>query len=458
MIISDKMYIDLDQEKVSPDIFSVVTYQNPEYYAKMNMGLSVWKTPKTICTAEIDGRTLKIMRGEAIKVKPYLSHLRYDFDHPDWPINLQYINNDFPLDEFQLNTLDAIDRKRQGIIHAVTSAGKSLIIINAIVRRKQRALIVVHRKLLMQQLIEDIDKYVRDADGNKIKIGKIANGQCTIGDITIGIDKSVSKRIADLHESFGMVILDECHIAPAQTIHILLNSLNSKYRFGFSGTLKRKDQKDFLIYSTFGEVIATISKEQLLDKDRIVPVEVLIWESETKFDWNAAVEGLATEGRKNPTQGARHLQEKTIMLDPERNAMIVDKVAKLPGKTLVISRYVDPCYRLSEALEERHGIKAGIITGKDADGAKSAYEGMKFGELRVIFATLGCVSTGVSIPTLDNIVLISPIMRNELLLHQIRGRLMRKADGKDHGTLYYVFDSNIFTERNLQDFKRIMER
>lgn len=457
MKITDKIYIDLDHETVEGSkIAPLLTYDNPEFHQKMNLGLSVWNTPETIKTYTIKNRTLEILRGEAIKLKPHIGHLRYDFDHPDHPIKLFYHNGDFDLDAYQEAAIEAMTKYRQGIIHAVTSAGKSLILVKAIAQIGQRALIVVHRKILMKQLLEDIDKYIRDENGQKIQPGIIGDGSYTIGSITIGIDKTLIKHLGALREEFGVVILDECHLAPANTILTLINSLNAKYRFGLSGTLRRKDQKEFLIYSTFGTVIATISKEVLLEKGRVVPVEIKIVESETQFDWDGVVTGLVEEGNKNPTQAARHLQEKTIAFDPGRQDIILSLTARLPGKTIVLSRYVEPCYKLQEALKQQYGIEAGIITGRDSKEGLESYEAMKKRDMKVIFATIGCVSTGVSISDLDNIVLISPVYTNELLLHQIRGRLFRTSPGKTHGTLYFIYDQYIFPSWKLSKFLKIV--
>lgn len=456
MIISDKIYIDLNTEKVDPAIYDLLTYSNPDYHQKMNLGLSVWNTPETIKTYQIKNNVLEITRGEALRIKPFISHLQYNFHHPDQPINLQYINSDFDLDEYQSGAVAAIGSKRQGVVHAVTSAGKSLIILKSIVELKQRAVIIVHRKVLMEQFLKDIKKYIRDEKGNPITPGIIGGGKSSIGDITLAIDKSLAKNLHSYSGEFGTAILDECHLAPAATISTILNGINTKYRFGFSGTLRRKDQKEFLIFSTFGAVIYKIGKEELLEKGRVVPVRIKTVETNTQFDWDAAVEGLTDQGHKNPTTGARQLQEKTIALDPTRNAQIIDLVSRLPGKTIVLSRYVEPCYTLQNALKELTGIEAGIITGRDSKEALESYNAMKERDLKVIFATVGCVSTGVSISDLDNIVLISPIYTNELLLKQIVGRLMRTSPGKTHGTLYFLYDQFIFPSWKLSRFLKIV--
>lgn len=460
MKVSDKIYINLDQEKIDSRVIDILTYENPEYFQKMNMGITVRGVPKKIQTYQIKDRQMEIFRGEALKIKPFfLTPYTAEFYHQDHPVSIQYINNDFPLDKHQEGAVAAMVQYRQGVIHAVTSAGKSLIICKAAAEIGQRTLIIVHRKVLVEQLLEDINKYIRNEKGEPIKVGLIGSGKSSIGDITIAIDKSLSKHLSTYSQEFGTVILDECHLAPAATMLSLLNNINSKKRFGLSGTLRRKDQKEFLIFSTFGPVIHTINKEELLELGRVVPVEAKILESETMFDWDHVVEALTEQGERNPTMKARHLQEKTIANDPRRNDMIIDQVKRLYDtgqKTIILCRYVEPCTKLKNALETRFGIEAGIITGKDSKEALESYSRMKHGDLKVIFATIGCVSTGVSISDLDNIVLISPMFTNELLLKQIVGRLMRTAKGKTHGTLYYVYDQNIFPNRKLRNFLKII--
>ena len=462
MKVSDKLYINLDVEQIDDRVLDELTYRNPEYFQKMNLGISVYGVPKEIKTYEIVERELRVPRGDVLKIKPFfMTPYQPEFSHPDHPIKLQYINNDFDLDQHQAGAVAAMQQYRQGIVHAVTSAGKSLIILKAAVDVGQKTLVVVHRKILMQQILEDIDKYIRDENGQKINPGIIGDGKFSVGDITIGIDKSLTKRLPAIRESFGMVVLDECHLCPAKTISNLINSINSRSRFGLSGTLKRKDQKEFLIYSTFGKVISTIGKEVLLKAGRVVPVEVKIIESETRFDWDQVVTALTDLGEKNPTMKARQLQEQAIAGDPGRNAQILDQVKtlhKAGGKTIIVSRYVKPCYELQEELLSRYRIKSGVITGKNTKEALKSYNDMKHGDSQTIFATIGCVSTGVSISDLDDLVLISPVYNNELLLHQLRGRLMRKAKGKTVGTLWFIYDQHIFNDRKLKNFLAIMRK
>lgn len=452
-ILSDKLYIDFYDTKLNANVFDLLTYANPEYFQKMNMGISVFKVPKTLQTftwKPKEGR-LEVFRGEYHKLMMVDPTLRFEEQFKSFPVNLQYINTDFDFDDFQKGAIDAVMSRRQGIVHAVTSAGKSLMILKAGIDLKQRMLIVVHRKILMEQFIEDIEKYVRDEHGNKITIGIIGSGKKTIGDITIAIDKTLAKNLDEYKDVFGTVFMDECHLAPTSTMLTVINALRCERRYGFSGTLKRKDQKEFLMYGTFGQVIYEIRREQLEEKGRVVKVESNIIVSDTLFDYQGTISAIGITR-------ASQVMEKALAYDPGRMDLILAKVAKMPGKTIVLSKLVEPCYILQKMLMEQYGIKSGVITGRDAKSSLVAYEEMKHQDLKVIFATVGCVSTGVSISDLNNLVLIAPIYTNELLLHQIRGRLMRTAKGKTHGDFYFVYDQHVFPRSRLDRLLAILKK
>lgn len=455
--IADKIYIPIpsgeDNKRLQKGLDTLI-YTNPEYFQRLNMGLSTRFTPKTIKTYWLDQSTrqLVVLRGEYQKILPYISGSDFKIDHPPHsPIDITYRNSDFDLDLLQEEAVEAITSNKQGIIHAVTSAGKTLIILNAITRLNTRALIVVNRKILMQQFKEDIEKYLFDMTGKNIKAARISDGIAEIGDITVAIDKTLHKHLNAVKDKFGVVFVDECHLTPAKTMLGIVNSINSERRYGVSGTLKRKDQKDFLIYSTFGKVIYRIGKEQLIEMGRIVPVETTIVTSNTRFNLSEII------GQVGITK-AHQILEQTLQFDDDRNNLILDTLKNLPGKTIVLSRLVDPCYKLSTALREKYGMESGIITGKNAKQSLEAYNRMKHGDLNIIFATVGCVSTGVSISDLQNIILVSPIYNNELLIHQIRGRLMRAHETKTKGNLYFIYDQYIFEEYKLQRFLNIMNK
>lgn len=56
----------------------------------------------------------------------------------------------------------------------------------------------------------------------------------------------------DMLNSYGMVIMDECHHAASKTSIQLLQKINAKYVYGVSATPKRGDHLDRIIYMLLG--------------------------------------------------------------------------------------------------------------------------------------------------------------------------------------------------------------
>lgn len=555
MTVSDKVYIDIKNKdpKSIQQLIKACTYANPLWSIARNLGYSVYRIPKDIRTARIDRDRfeLALCRGEirkAFGVFPTESVRELGVDRPS---SFLYHNPDFELDAHQRRAIGSILSSKQGIIHATTSAGKTHIVLAAASKLGQKCLIVVHRKILMQQFLEDIGRYLffgkkqdteflrseisgtfskndggqkRDDDSNadakpskrndgqgavrdgaersrisgrsksprgvslgtgsgapgdagewleddvygrsmldgggpggggryrQVVPGVIGDGSFTIGDqITVALEKTLAKH-PEVYKEFGAVFLDECHLCPAATFQKIMNNMPARYRYGLTGTMVRKDNKQFLIYATFGQIIAKIQKEELLALGRVSPVKVEIVESDSVLDYNdlAATIGVTRAWG----EVVRYLH-----CDEGRRTQILNLAYSLaPAKTVVLTGRVDACYELAAAYSSRFGKESGAITGRDSRSSLDVYKRFLAGEIRVVFATVGCFSTGVSVNDLEHLILSTPIFGNELLLHQIRGRLMRTAEGKREGTCHFIWDPGVFPHYRLKQFLKIMDK
>lgn len=471
MIVASQIYLKTSDTKALSQLKAALTYPNPKYQDAKRMGLYLKNIPETIQTYGYQGEYLKIPRGYFALVKKLFPDEPVEdrtIKHPK--LDLVYENKTFELDERQKRCVEAMVKKKQGIIHAATSAGKSAIILAAIAEINQPTLIIVHRKMLLNQLYEDARKWIQDGStkvlGKGVRqtrtqsthesplFGQIGAGKNVVGKITFAIDKSLAialKKDPTLPSKFGLVIQDECHQSPCSTFQRIMDQLPATKRFGLTGTLKRKDRMDFLIGSTYGAVISTVTKDELLKADRVSPVFTEVIYSD------ATVPEAILE--LQPTQKSQAI-DKVLHVDEERLTLIIDYVQgiirKRPDARIAIcSRYVDPCYRLRDLASERD-IACSTITGRDSDGDTTCAR-LRSGNLQLAVVTLGCFSTGINIPELTDIVLISPCFSNELLIHQLRGRLYRKAVGKTHGTLHLVWDQFVFPSWKLNRFKSIMK-
>lgn len=427
------------------------TYANPAWSIARNLGFSVWSIPRTISTYEREGTVIRFSRGEISKVRGFFPEEPLDEMDNAPRAAFTYTNKVFDLDSHQKEAVRAITRKKQGIIFATTSAGKTHIVIASAAALGYSTLILVHRKILLKQFRDDIQKYVTTPEGLPIDIGIIGDGSLTVGkEITIAMEKTLSKH-PELYDKFGVVFMDECHLAPANTFQLIMNKIPAARRYGLSGTLVRKDQKQFLIYATFGKIISQINKEDLLDLNRISPVRLEVHESDVVARLEDLVE--STQSTTKAWAAAR----KILHESDERLEQIVRIRQGLGGKALILSGLVDPCRVLASKFEAARQT-VGVITGRDSKEAQKSFEDIKAGTIDTVVATVGCVSTGVDIPDLDHIILMDPIFSNEVLLGQIIGRVRRKAAGKIEGVFHFIWDPGVFSKKRLNQFYRTVSK
>lgn len=433
------------------NILKDLTYSNPKYEDAQRLGFSTFGIPREIKTYELKttptGTTITFARGELHRFlnAPFPVNIIEEFPEITHLPNITYENTEFDLDERQERCVKAILNKKQGVIHAATSAGKSAILMRAIAERKVRTLVIVHRKILLDQLIADARKWLH---GVRIGVLQFNNGASVeVGEpcsVAFAIDRTVEKICRQNPErlrGFGLIIQDECHLAATNTFQNIIGRTSIPFRYGLTGTVKRKDRMQFLMFSTFGPVIATVSKDELEEAGRTTPVETIVHETNT----TAAEEVFELSSTKQWQALDKIVHEDEGRLSQARKIVYDILHSHSNARVLVVSRYVEPAKRIFEQLG-KSGISCGLVTGQEKENSQTCQD-LEDGKIQVIVATIGVVSTGVNIKSLTDLILFSPIFSNELLLHQLRGRLFRTYPGKEKAYMRLMYDANLWPGR-----------
>ena len=213
-------------------------------------------------------------------------------DHRNFEVLPYQLTHDAALREEQQEVIDkftARGRARSGIIKAPCGWGKTFTGCSLIAKNNTKTLILVHTKLLFNQWVDELEQQLPD-----IKIGKIGSGFDDLQDITVAIYKSAVNRLDKIRNEFSLLIVDECHLCPANMFSNVVNNINCKIKIGFSATPKRKDGKhvflsdfftDFMIVGKEGRIMATPSV-------RIVPTDFSFVVHDPKTEWARAVNKL----------------------------------------------------------------------------------------------------------------------------------------------------------------------
>lgn len=405
------------------------TFANPEYLSNEQNGRA-WANrdvPEKIFTYRIEGTTLILPRGyardllklcEEYKITPKIIDERTS-NPCSYPESLKGI----VLRGYQQRAVDATNKFGQGTIVSPTGSGKSLIGLEIIRQKKEKALVLVHRAELGKQWASVIEERMG------IIPGFIGDGSWEIGnEITIGMVQTLASRIEEtrsLSESFGLVICDEVHHCPSETHFDVLGLLNAKYRYGLSATLGRRDCLEEVIYRTVGPTISVIEKAEVEQVGAVVPSTVI--PVETGFNpglvdsWSEFLDSISRS--------------------EERNNLILNISKEANGPVLILVDRVAHAQRLSDILTEDgidHVLAHGQLSKMDRDIVMD-----KIRTSHITIGTSGLLGEGIDVSGWEILVMGSPIS-SEIKLMQAIGRCVRPAPGKEKAIIYDLRDDCAF--------------
>ncbi len=145
-----------------------------------------------------------------------------------------------------------------GIISVGCGRGKTVMGLKIAEELKVKTLILVHKEFLMNQWAERITEYLPEA-----RVGYIQGKTCDINrkDIVLAMIQSLSDPRKDkdypanLFESFGLVIADECHHLAARQFCRSLAKYPFKYTLGLSATPDRGDGLQRVFKHYLGDIV-----------------------------------------------------------------------------------------------------------------------------------------------------------------------------------------------------------
>ena len=136
----------------------------------------------------------------------------------------------------------------QGILCAPTAFGKTVVGACLIAKRSVNALILVHRRQLMDQWRERLAAFLAMPIG---QVGQYGGGKTKrTGLIDVAVIQSLQRKgaVEDFVADYGHVIVDECHHLSAVTFERILRGVKAKYVLGLTATPTRKDGHQPIIY------------------------------------------------------------------------------------------------------------------------------------------------------------------------------------------------------------------
>jgi len=162
--------------------------------------------------------------------------------------------------------LEKYDSVGGGILSLPCAYGKTIMGCYLIAKKKKKTLVVVDQGNLVDQWIERIGQSCPGA-----KVGIIQGKKFDIEgkDIVIGMIQSLWKKDYGLNafDSFGHVIIDECHTVSSHKFSKTLHKVNAPYMLGLSATPTRKDGLTKVLKWHIGDILYTAKTENIIDID-----------------------------------------------------------------------------------------------------------------------------------------------------------------------------------------------
>lgn len=287
------------------------------------------------------------------------------------------------------------------IINAKPGWGKTITALAIIGKLSNKALIVTHTTKLRDQWYEEIKA------GYNFTPGIIGSGKLnSTTKIVVSNIQTLVKHINELKDSFGTIIIDECHHIPASTFQIILDKFSARYKIGLSGTLSRKDKKHMLIFDYISKKVYIPKKENVMD-----PL-IVVYKSNIRIPGNHLIPWANRVNELVSRQDYKQTVKKLAVAQAERG-----------HRVLVVSDRIKFLEDLSSEVD------SSICITSQTENQKHLENLLRTGEKNILFGSIGIYKEGISINQISSLILATTIS-NEPLIIQLVGRIIRKFEGK----------------------------
>jgi superfamily II DNA or RNA helicase len=461
---------------IRPGLMARLTLANPAYELALRLGkrpVEVKKDPDTGRKVEVDippRLFLYEQLGEALLVPRALaSDWRRAYPVEDRrthgePIQVRFLGTLRAHQEPWVGeTCDHLDRSYGTTSKASAGFGKTVCACAIIARRGKKTLILVHKEFLMDQWIERMlgsevaaAHYGIEVDPARIQaplldlkpedIGIVRQAKCQWRDkkVVIAMAQSLNTREYDpaMYESFGLVIVDEVHRFAAPTFQTAIVQFPAAERLGLTATVKRADGLEDIFLAHIGPVGAV--GEAVRVPPRVYQVKSPVVVTPVAQRSMSNYQGRPDYVKTISYLAAHEARNKWLT----RHAL---EAVKNDRQVIVFSHRVEHL----ETLEELFRLNAA-----DQGLPKTAafyIGGMKLAERKeaekadALFATYSMAKEGLDIPTLNTLIMGTPVKEVE----QLVGRIQR-AEGELQPVVLDPVDKEIQLCRNLAG-KRLQE-
>ena len=413
-----------------------LNFTNSEYFIKKKSGKNTFGTEKYFKLVEETENQIIIPRGFIGKLLRFCKEQNLEFDFQDNRKLRNEISYTFnaTLRNHQEKSIESVSKKDFGVIVAPPASGKTIMGLKIIADKRQPALIVVHRKQLLEQWQERVQAFLGIP---KQEIGIIGQGKTKIGkQITIATIQSLQKQIEQIQNQFGTILVDECHHIPAETFRNSIEKLNTFYLYGLTATPFRKYNDDKLIFAFLGEIISEITSNEI---ENFQHAQIIVRTTNLDVPFNSKTDNFET-------------LSKILVHDSERNKLILNDIKNeiQKGKRIAIiterREHINTLY-----LFLKQSYEVVTLSGDDSENnRKSKWQTLQQGNFQILITTGQYFGEGSDLSNISSLFLAYPFSFKGKLIQYI-GRVQRSEINPtiyDYRDIKIDYLNKLFLKRN----------
>ena len=350
--------------------------------------------------------------------------------------------------DYQVNAVYDALRYNRKLLISPTASGKSLMIYSIVryfVEKEHNILLIVPTTSLVEQMYKDFEDYGWNSEEycHKIYSGK---EKSTNKNVIITTWQSIYNLPRSFFENFDVVIGDEAHQFKSKSLVGIMTKMdNTKYRFGFTGTLDGSQTHKWVLEGLFGPSYKVTQTQELIEKGYLSKLQIkvlLLKHNEHQFDeYEEEIQYLITHDKRNKFI-------KNLSLDLKGNTLILYSRVETHGQ---------PLYEMINSSAAKDRKIFFVYGGVDAEEREKVREITEKENDSIIVASYGTFSTGINIKNLHNIIFASPSKSRVRNLQSI-GRVLRKGENKSKAVLYDIADDITYKSKKNYTLNHLIER
>lgn len=434
--------IQLEKSSVTPKTLfflkNMASFSNPEFYLKQAMRQPTYQIPERMYLFGESDHYLWLPRGLLYPLQDKFKQVSVeDRRKVQRSISVEF-KGELTFEQ-ELALSDMIS-KENGLLHAETGFGKTVLGAALISERKTKTIILVHNRQLLDQWLDRLNHFLTFEEeeatrytpsGREKVIGYVGQYGGTkkwlSGLVDVVMIQSLFKleNSQSLLDKYEMMIVDECHHVSALMFEKVVAQFRGKYLYGLTATPERKNGHEPIVFQRIGEILHTADKRET-DFKRQLQLRF------TSFGH--------LEIEKTKVSNFIQLSD-WIATDSVRNQLILkDILAQVAeGRNiLVLVNRIQQINVFEKLLKEKEVDDFYIISGETkVQERTSLLKTLEQLDKGFVFLSTGkYIGEGFDLPQLDTLILAAPFSwKNNLI--QYAGRIHRNYKDK---SLVRIFD------------------